>query len=117
MSQPIVFFDREGFHVWVNRAWHHGLTRDESRRLLLDAGLNFHDAYLLAEFAPWWPDPLEVEYKPTGRRRWTVAGRPVTREGAMWPFRDAGLTFREIAHVLRMYRLCAKIDARLNHRN
>jgi hypothetical protein len=31
--EPLIILDSEGFHLRVHDAWHHGLTRDESRRL------------------------------------------------------------------------------------
>ena len=67
--EPLIILDSRGYHLRVHDAWHHGLTRDESRRLLFDAGIDMHDAHFLVESAPWWPDPVEVEYRPYGQRR------------------------------------------------
>ena len=113
MNEPLLIHDSQGYHVRLNGTWHHGLTRDESRRLLMDGGIHIHDAYLLVESAPWWPDPVEVQYKPPGRRRWTVDGRPVTREGAAWTFREVGMTYAHIARLMRICRLCYEIEQQL----
>jgi hypothetical protein len=113
MNDSIVILDERGLHLRISGDWHHGLTREQSRRLLLAAGIDPHDAYLLLESAVWWPDPVEVEHRSSGRRRWTVDGRPVTRAGAAWSFRDAGLKYDEIGHLKRIYRLCDEIERRL----
>ena len=113
MNDTIVILDERGFHLRINGVWHHGLTREQSRWLLLVAGIDDHDTCLLLDSAVWWPDPAEVQYRPTGRRRWTVDGRPVTRDGAAWEFRQLGMTHDEIARLLRIHRLCYEIEARL----
>ena len=109
----IVILDNRGFHLRLGGVWHHGTTREESRRLLLDAGIHAHDACLLLESAVWWSEPATVEYRPTGGRCWVVDGRPVTKHGAAWGFRDAGLRHDEIAHLLRICQLCYEIEQRL----
>ncbi|HQI29262.1 MAG TPA: hypothetical protein PLT20_14345 [Sedimentisphaerales bacterium] len=111
---PVLILDHRGYHIRVAGAWHHGLTREESRLLLLDAGIDDHDACLLLESAAWWPKPMEVEYKPTGRRHWLLDGQPVTKEGAAWEYRRIGMTFREIRCLMRIQRLCYEIEQRLN---
>jgi hypothetical protein len=113
VSETIVILDEQGYHLRIDRTWHHGLTREQSRRLLLDAGVSTHRASLLLESPVRWPDPAEVEYRRTGRRHWTVDGRPVTRDGAAWVLLAAGLTRAETAHLLRIYRRCCEIEARL----
>ena len=47
MNEPLLIHDSQGYHVRLNGTWHHGLTRDELRRLLLDAHID--DAYFLVE--------------------------------------------------------------------
>jgi len=111
---PLLILDDRGYHVRVGGVWHHGLTRDQSRGALLDAGIDDHDAYLLLDCAAWWPEPMEVEYKPTGRRHWLLDGQPVTKDGAAWEYRRIGMTFREIRCLMRIQRLCCEIEQRLN---
>ena len=113
MNEPIVILDSRGFHVRAGGTWHHGLSREQSRRLLLDAGIDTHDTCLLLESPVWWPDPAEVEYRPTGRRHWLVDGVPVTKEGAAWIFRRVGLTHDETRHLMRIHQLAYEIEQRL----
>jgi len=113
MSDTILILDERGFHLRINGVWHHGLTREESRPLLLASGIDEHDTCLRLDAAGWWPDPVEVRHCSSGRRRWTLDGRPVTRVGAAWAFRDAGLKYDEIGHLMRIYRLCDEIERRL----
>ena len=113
MNEPIVILDSRGFHVRAGGTWHHGLSREQSRRALLDAGIDTHDTCLLLESPVWWPDPVEVEYRPTGRRHWLVDGVPVTKEGAAWIFRRVGLTHDETRHLMRIHQLAYEIEQRL----
>jgi hypothetical protein len=69
------------------------------------------NGYLL-ESAVWWPEPVEVEYRPTDRRRWLVDGRPVTKAGAAWVFRRVGLKHEEIRCLMRIQQHCYEIEAR-----
>ncbi len=108
--EPLIILDSRGYHLRVHAAWHRGLTRDELRRLLFDAHID--DACFLVESAHWWPDPVEIEYQPCGRRRWLVNGRPVTKEDAAWSFRKVGFKYKEIAHLMRIYELCYQIGQR-----
>jgi len=111
-KEPLLILDKRGYHVRVGGAWHHGLTRDQSRRALLDAGIDDHDAYLLLDSAAWWPEERQVEYRPCGRGRWLLDGQPVTREGAAWEYRKIGMTYREIRCLMRIQRLCCEIEQR-----
>lgn len=40
MNETIVILDEQGFHLRVHDAWHHGLSREESRQALLAAGID-----------------------------------------------------------------------------
>ena len=113
MNDTIVILDERGFHLRINGVWHHGLSREQSRRLLLAADIDDHDTYILLDSAVWWPDSAEVRYQPTGRRHWTVDGRPVTKEGAMWDFRKVGMKYDEIRHLMRIDQLCYEIKQQL----
>jgi hypothetical protein len=113
VSETIAILDEQGFHLRVHDAWHHGLSRERSRRLLLAAGIDDHDAHILLDSAVWWPRPAEVQYKPTGRRHSTVGGRPVTKEGAAWEFRKVGMKYDDIRHLMRIDQLCYEIEQRL----
>ncbi len=55
MSETIVILDDQGFHVRADDTWHHGLSREQSRRALLDAGIDEHDTCLLLDSPVWWP--------------------------------------------------------------
>ena len=79
-KEPLLILDPRGYHVRVGGAWHHGLTREQSRQASA-AGIDEHDTCLLLETPAQWPKPMEVEYKPTGRRHWLLDGQPVTKEG------------------------------------
>ena len=111
--EPLLILDKRGWHVRVDGAWHHGLTREESRLLLLATGIDDHDTYLLLGCAAWWPEPMEVEYRPCGRRHWLLDGQPVTKEGAAWEYRRIGMTFAEIRCLMRIQQLCYEIEQRL----
>ncbi len=113
MSETLAILDEQGFHLRVDGAWHHGLSREQSHRLLRAAGVQWYEAERVLESAVWWPEPAEIQYRLSGRRRWLVNGRPVTREGAAWEFRQVGMTYNAIRHLMRIYRLCAEIEARL----
>lgn len=113
MSETLAILDEQGFHLRVHDAWHHGLSREQSHRLLQAAGFDWYESERVLESAVWWPEPAEIEYRLNGRRRWLVNGRAVTREGAMWEFRQVGMTYDAIRHLMRIYRLCAEIEARL----
>ena len=113
MNETIVILDEQGFHLRVHDAWHHGLSREESRQALLAAGIDHHDTELLLDSFVWWPKPEHVEYQPNGRRHWTVDGRPVTKEGASWTFRRVGFSRDETRHLLRIDQLCYEIERRL----
>jgi hypothetical protein len=113
VSETIVILDEQGFHLRVHGAWHHGLTREESRRVLLAAGIDEHDTALLLDSPVWWPVPQQVEYRANGRRHWAVDGRPVTQEGASWAFRRVGFSHDETRHLMRIRRLCYEIERRL----
>lgn len=113
-KNPVLILDNRGWHVRVDGAWHHGLTREESRLLLLAAGIDDHDAHLLLDGAAWWPEPKEVEYRPTGRRHWLLDGQPVTKEGAAWEYRRIGMTYREIRCLMRIIQLSYEAEQRLN---
>ncbi len=113
MSETIVILDKQGFRLRISGMWHHGLSREQSRRLLLAAGIDDHDAYILLDSAVWWPEPSQVAYTPVGRRHWRLNGRAVNQQGATWEFRQTGMKHDEIAHVLRTIRLCFEIEARL----
>lgn len=111
-KEPLLIRDGRGWHVRVGGAWHHGLTRDQSREVLLDAGI--YDTWALLENAAWWPDEVEVEYRPCGRRHWLLDGQPVTREGAAWEYRKVGLTWKETRCLMRITQLCYEIEQRPN---
>jgi len=113
MNEPIVILDSRGWHVRAGGVWHHGLNRDQSRHVLRDAGIDDHDTCLLLGNPVWWPDEVEIEYRPCGRRHWLLDGRPVTKEGAAWIFRRVGLTWKETRHLMRVYQLCYEIEQRL----
>lgn len=113
MSEPIVILDEQGFHLRVHDAWHHGLTREQSRRVLLSAGIDEHDTAILLDSPVWWPVPQQVEYEPNGRRHWAVDGRPVTKEGASWSFRRLGFSHDETRHLMAIRRFCYEIERRL----
>jgi hypothetical protein len=113
-KEPVLILDSRGWHVRAGGVWHHGLTREESRLLLLASGIDDHDAYLLLDSAAWWPEPMEVEYRPTGRRHWLLDGQPVTRAGAAWEYRRIGMTYREIRCLMRIEQLCYEIRERLS---
>lgn len=113
-KNPVLILDSRGCHVRVSGVWHHGLSREQSRRVLLDAGIDDHDTCLLLGCAAWWPEPMEVEYKPTGRRHWLLDGQPVTKEGAAWEYRRIGMTYREIRCLMRIQQLCYEIKQRLS---
>ena len=77
-KEPLLILDKRGWHVRVGGACHHGLMREESRRALLDAGIDDHNAYLLLDCAAWWPEPMEVAIPPAEHaagRRTRLAGR------------------------------------------
>jgi len=113
VSETIVILDDRGFHVRADGTWHHGLSREQSRRALLDAGIDEYDTCLLLDSPVWWPAEAEIEYRPTGRRRWLVDGVPVTKEGAAWVFRRVGLTCDETRHLMRIQQLIYEIKQRL----
>jgi hypothetical protein len=113
-KEPVLILDSRGWHVRAGGDWHHGLTREESRLLLLASGIDDHDAYLLLDSAAWWPEPMEVEYRPTGRRHWLLDSQPVTRAGAAWEYRRIGMTYREIRSLMRIQQLCYEIEQRLS---
>jgi hypothetical protein len=112
-KDPVLILDSRGYHVRVSGVWHHGLTREESR-LLLEASIDDHDTCLLLDSAAWWPEPMEVEYRPCGRRHWLLDGQPVTKEGAAWEYRRIGMTYREIRCLMRIQQLCYEIRQRLS---
>ena len=109
MKQNLVIRDGRHFHLRVNGEWHKHQTWEEARWILILADL---DPYKMLESAIKVSEPLDIEYRPLGRHRWWVNGRPVPVAWVRYMLRDSGCDKEVIDVILHANRLIYEVGRR-----
>lgn len=106
MNDPIVIrAPQDHYHVRLNGKWHENQTRHEAWCLLYDAD---YDPYPLLANPTIQPRVIEsIEYRPSGRHRWWVDGRPLPVKVVRYILRDECQCSKEQADlIIRAHKLC-----------
>ena len=103
------------FSSFYRADWYRAETRDEAIRILRGNGESVGDAHTIVYYAtPLPPGPPAIDYRPGERRPYRLDGKPVPYGFALMSLmQDGGMTRREAAAVLRVYKICAEIEKAL----
>jgi len=106
MNHTLVIRDNGRFHLRINGQWHKRRTWDEARRLLVLAGLDPHK--MLAS-AIKVSEPMDIDYRPVGRNRWWLNGRPVPIAWVKFMLRESGCDKQVIDVILHANKLIYEV--------
>jgi len=106
MKENLVIRDGNRFHLRVNGRWHKDQTWEEAHWILVLANL---DPYKMLASAIKVPEPMDIEYKPVGRRRWWLNGNPVPVACVKYKLSEAGCDKEVIDAILHANKLLYQI--------
>ena len=112
MKETVVIRDGNHYHLRINDQWHKHQTWDEARWILVQADL---DPYKMLASAITVPKPIEmdIDYRPIGRHRWWVNGKPVSVAVVKYVLREEGCSKEAIEAILHVNQVLYQIGRRL----
>jgi hypothetical protein len=113
MKQNLVIRDGTYFHLRIDGQWHKHQTWEEARRLLILADLDPHK--MLAS-AIKVSEPMDIDYRPVGRYRWWLNGRPVPVAWVKYMLREAGCDKEVVDVVLHANKLIYEVGKNARER-
>ncbi len=106
MNETMLIRFGDRYHLRIKGEWHKYRCWEEVRLLCLHSG---YDPWTVLASAITLTDPVELEYRPDGRHKWFVNGRPQPVNIVRGMLREVGCNKEVIDAILHAEKLVYRI--------